>query len=72
MNKVEIGMNASKVWQLLSDNRLWTYDELKKATGLRNRELGAALGWLVREEKVELQEVENDVKIHLCVNVYIG
>jgi len=72
MNKVEIGSNACKVWQLLSDHKLWTYKELEKATGLGHRELGAALGWLVREEKVELEECGEDVNVYLCVNVYIG
>ena len=43
MNKSEIGLNAGKVWQLLSDYTRWSYGSLKRKSGLKDKELGAAL-----------------------------
>ena len=43
MNKNEIGVNAGKVWQLLSNNEKWSYGLLKRKSGLKDKELGAAL-----------------------------
>lgn len=71
MNKNEIGLNAGKVWQLLSDNAKWSYGTLKMKSGLEDKELGAALGWLAREDKIEMYD-EEDLYISLGVNVYIG
>ena len=40
MNAQSIGESAKAIWHLLhGDNRKWEYQELKKATGLRDREL---------------------------------
>lgn len=45
MNAQSIGESAKTIWHLLhGDNRKWEYQELKKATGLRDRELNAAIG----------------------------
>ena len=33
MDKNEIGLNAGKVWQLLSNNDKWSYGNLKKKSG---------------------------------------
>ena len=34
MNRNEIGVNAGKVWQLLSNNEKWSYGLLKRKSGL--------------------------------------
>ena len=50
MNVQNIGENAGIVWrQLASEHRKWQYDEVKAATGLADRDLNAAIGWLARE-----------------------
>lgn len=72
MNKNEIGLNAGKVWQLLSDYEKWSYGALKRRSGLKDKELGAAIGWLAREDKIEMHEVEEELYISLGVNIYIG
>ena len=43
MNKSEIGLNAGKVWQLLSDYAKWSYGALKRKSGLKDKELGAGV-----------------------------
>lgn len=72
MGKSEIGLNAGKVWQLLSDNAKWSYGSLKRKSGLKDKELGAAIGWLAREDKIEIEQEEEELFLYLCVNVYIG
>lgn len=69
---MEIGLNAGKVWQLLSNNDKWSYGSLKRKSGLKDNELGAALGWLAREDKIEFEQQEDELYVFLCVNVYIG
>ena len=51
MDKNTIGTHAGLVWRLLSNNKRWEYGELKAASGLSDRELNAAIGWLAREDK---------------------
>lgn len=72
MDRMKIGTNAGIVWQLLSDNAKWSYGSLKKKSGLKDKDLGAALGWLAREDKIEFEQEEDELYIFLCVNVYIG
>lgn len=72
MDKNEIGLNAGIVWQMLSDNAKWSYGSLKRKSGLKDKELGAALGWLAREGKIEFEQEEEELYLFLCVNVYIG
>ena len=66
MNKNEIGVNAGKVWQLLSNNEKWSYGLLKRKSGLKD------LGWLSRESKIEFDQCDEELYVYLCVNVYIG
>ena len=72
MDKSEIGLNAGKVWQLLSDYAKWSYGTLKRKSGLKDKELGAAIGWLAREDKIVLSQEEDELYVSLGVNVYIG
>ncbi len=75
MNMQSIGESAGIVWRLLDgDNRKWEYQELKKATGLRDRELNAAIGWLAREGKIQFEEGENQHKpvLYIELSLYIG
>ena len=72
MDKREIGCNAGRIWQILSDNANWSYDDLKKKSGLKDKELGAAIGWLARENKIEFEQEGEKLYMYLCVNVYIG
>lgn len=72
MNKKEIGLYAGKVWRLLADNSRWSYNELKKKSGLNDSELGAALGWLARENKIDFDQDGEEIRVFMYVNVYIG
>ena len=72
MNKTQIGENAGIVWNILKDNRHWEYDNLKKISGLSDRALNAALGWLAREDKIDFDMNEGSDRVFLIVNVFIG
>lgn len=73
MNKHQIGLNAGVVWHLLNDNKRWNYCELKKASGLTDRDLNAAIGWLAREDKIDFDDEQSDKEcFFLSVNIFIG
>ncbi len=73
MDKNVIGMNAGIVWRLLSDGREWSYSELQQATALNMHELDTAIGWLAREDKVEIRRDDHSGEdvFYLMLNVYI-
>lgn len=59
MNKPIIGTNAGIVWRLMNNEHKWSYQELKERSGLSDRELNAAIGWLAREDKIQIEEDMN-------------
>lgn len=50
-----IGNNAGLVWNVLNANGRMTETKLKKETGLASADFFAALGWLAREGKVNVE-----------------
>ena len=73
MNKHEIGANAGKIWQLLSNNTKWDFNSLSQESGLSNIDLAAAIGWLARENKIDFDTSDPDnIQVFLYVNVFFG
>lgn len=73
MNKHQIGLNAGLIWRLLNNNKQWNYCDLKKASGLSDKDLNAAIGWLAREDKIDFGNEHNDEEcFFLSINVFIG
>lgn len=72
MDKNVIGVNAGIVWKLLNDNKRWSYEDLKRAAGLSDRDLNAAIGWLARENKIDFEKDCGTDCLFLSVNVFIG
>ena len=53
INSIEqLGRNAGKVWDAISQNGPQTESQLLETTSLRDYELHAAIGWLARENKI--------------------
>lgn len=54
----KIGIDAGIVWQILNDakDRSCSYDELKLKSKLSDNALNRALGWLAREDKLEIDD----------------
>ena len=65
MDREEIGLNAGLVWNALNESEGLTLKRLKKVTKLKDKQLYAALGWLSREDKVTIEEVEGDLLVNL-------
>lgn len=62
MNAETIGTWAGLVWNALSDADVLGLKQLKKITKLKDKETFAAIGWLAREGKVEIQPNPDDEK----------
>lgn len=65
MNAEVIGTWAGQVWNALNESGKLTVKGLKKVTKLKEKELYAALGWLAREGKVSMYEVDADIEVVL-------
>ena len=66
MTTTEIGFNAGLVWNALNESAtILTLKGLKKVTKLKEKELYAALGWLAREGKINLNDGAEDLEIVL-------
>ena len=59
MIKSSIGENAGHIWKVLENGEA-SVKAVKKATKLNDKDLGMALGWLAREGKIELFDVEGE------------
>lgn len=74
MDRNTIGTNAGIVWRLLDDNRRLEYREVKKLTGLSDRDLNTAIGWLFCENKIQVDTLveAGEEYLYLELNLYIG
>lgn len=72
MNQNTIGVHAGIIWNLLSNNKRWEYNDLKKESGLSDRDLNAAIGWLAREDKIQFESDSHGGKdyLFLALNLY--
>lgn len=62
MNVESIGTAAGAVWQALSAADALGVKQIKKVTKLKKEEIFAALGWLAREGKVNIDADPEDEK----------
>lgn len=63
MNVDAIGSWAGLVWTALNDKDVVVgLKQLKKETKLKDKEVFAAIGWLAREGKVDIQTNPDDEK----------
>jgi len=61
----QVGETAGKVWHLLNDEGPHTFAQLKKKLDGSGELLSFALGWLAREDKVDLTQEKKLVKVAL-------
>lgn len=62
MNADTIGVNAGAVWEALNKAEALGLKQLKKITKLKDKETFAALGWLARENKININTDPADPK----------
>ena len=65
MLKEIAGENAGLSWNTLNENGEMQLKQLKKKTKLKDKELFLSLGWLLKEDKVEISGDETDPNIRL-------
>ena len=71
MNKKLIGTNAGIIWNLLNDYQKWNIAQLKEASGLSEHEIYSAIGWLARENKIEIDvSTEGNENYYLVIDYY--
>lgn len=54
MDTTLIARNAVRLWHLMNDGTTWCYSKLRQASQLSDRDINAAIGWLAREDTVEI------------------
>ena len=61
-----VGTQAGAVWTALNENGALNTKDLKKAAKVKtDKDLYLALGWLLREDKVEVTEADKVVTVTL-------
>ncbi|MEJ2542662.1 MAG: winged helix-turn-helix domain-containing protein [Calditrichaceae bacterium] len=60
-----IGKTAGQVYQVLEKNDTSTVAKLKTATKANDFILSAAIGWLARENKIQINQSGKSVKVSL-------
>ena len=65
MLKEKAGEVAGKIWNALNGTEGLTAKQLKKATKLTDKDLYLGLGWLLREDKLLVEEVEGELFVKL-------
>ncbi len=63
--KNEIGTFAGVVWKVLSNKGPMTVAKIKKETQGSDFMVAAAIGWLAREEKLEIAKSARSIKVTL-------
>ena len=61
-----VGTLAGAVWTALNENGAMNSKDLKKAAKIKtDKDLYLALGWLLREDKVEVEEADKAITVAL-------
>lgn len=60
-----VGETAGKVWQLLNEEGPQTLAQINKKLNDRGELVSLALGWLAREDKVEILQEKKNFKVAL-------
>jgi len=63
--KEEIGKVAGSIWRTLDENGEMTMSKLKKETGIETALFDWAIGWLAREDKIELTPEKRSLRVCL-------
>lgn len=65
MNEL-IGTNAGAIWTALSENGAMNTKDLKKAAKIKtDKDLYLAMGWLLREDKINVTEADKVITVEL-------
>ena len=65
MLQEKAGEVAGKIWNALNETEGLTQKQVKKATKWVDKDFFLGLGWLLREDKVAVSEVEGELFVKL-------
>jgi hypothetical protein len=61
----QVGEAAGEVWHLLNNEGPQTFAQLKKKLKQTEGRLNLALGWLAREDKIQIIEEKKNLRVQL-------
>ena len=61
----QLGDTAGKIWHALNDHGPQTLAQLKKRLNGSGELVGFALGWLAREDKIDISQDKKNFKVAL-------
>ena len=66
MLKEKAGALAGQIWSALNETEGLTQKQIKKTAKMKaDKDFFLGLGWLLREDKVEVSEVEGEIFVKL-------
>lgn len=65
MLREKAGETAGKIWNVLNGTDGMPVKQLKKVTKLTDKDLYLGFGWLLREGKISVEEVESELFVKL-------
>ena len=66
MLKEKAGALAGQIWSALNETEGLTQKQIKKVAKMKtDKDFFLGLGWLLREDKVEVSEVEGEIFVKL-------
>jgi hypothetical protein len=63
--KGQVGETAGRIWEMLNESGPQTLAQIKKGPDGRGELVGFALGWLAREDKVDISQDKKTFKVTL-------
>jgi hypothetical protein len=63
--EADIGNAAGQIWRLLADKGPMLLTQLKRETALTDQLLLMAIGWLAREQKLEITKDRRSLRVGL-------
>ncbi|GEM_PF-161284 len=67
--KHDIDINASTIWRMVSECKRLSIKQILEMTGYKETMMMFALGWLIKEDKVELNDNEGTLYVELTSSI---
>ena len=65
MLQEKAGETAGKIWATLNDNGAQTLKQIKKSAKINEKDFYLGLGWLLREDKLKVDETASETTFAL-------
>lgn len=65
MLQEKAGETAGKIWTVLNDKGAMTLKQIKKAAKINEKDFYLGLGWLLREDKLTIDEESSEATFEL-------